>query len=274
MMVPMAGGTPTVLARDYQEAGAIIASNGWLYWSAFRSGSVSKLQVGLSPGQTATPIPLAEGYFGVGQISVGPDLLSFVVYDGPLFLEVREPERSGIVATVPLTGGPVRILQRMQPSLSDVLLDGPAVYWTCKAGVRTVLLAATTPTAARSLAESNGGYPMSLAKSGPILYWTDMDEGAIYSLAIGSQDPVATPIVSNLDMPYRLARDATHLYWTSYTENGSVMRCTLTGASPEVLASNQEYPAGITVDNENIYWVNMIEEGTVMKLPKPESRAR
>src|SRR4051812_19255235 len=100
MMVPMAGGTPTVLAQDYQEAGAIIASNGWLYWSAFRSGSVSKLQVGLSPGQTAAPIPLAEGYFGVGQISLSQDLLSFVVYDGPLLLALREPDRSGIVATV------------------------------------------------------------------------------------------------------------------------------------------------------------------------------
>jgi hypothetical protein len=62
-----------------------------------------------------------------------------------------------------------------------------------------------------------------------------------------------------------IAVDSANLYFTNSVPNGSVLKVSLAGGVPQVLAAGLAMPIGLALDGTNVYWTDSLD-GTVMKV--------
>ena len=72
--------------------------------------------------------------------------------------------------------------------------------------------------------------------------------------------------------PGEIALDSKNVYWVNQGASqgtGSVMKLSLTGNTPEALATSEIGPIAIAIDGSNVYWAGYADvgEGAIMKVP-------
>jgi sugar lactone lactonase YvrE len=131
---------------------------------------------------------------------------------------------------------------------------------------------------------AQGNYPFRIVADPTHVYWTnegtagqtpangsvaryDYAQGGVVGVeTIGGEQETPRAIALALDG----GGAATAVYWANFSEQGSIMRVDLGGATPSApvtVASGLAYPNGITVDADKVYWTNR-GDGTVMALAK------
>ena len=248
-------------------ADALVVSGSDLYWST--PGVDAKGEIARVPlsGGVVTPVVDGLGWperlHTSGGWLVWSDIVSPGIY--------RRDLKGGAVVVVwePSSGE--------TPHVLDV--DADVIYFTTGSDVRSI------PT--------TGGVPVLLASGfthvsaghlqGGVLYASDLGpeieqmsngllvlgnpEGTIRRVALPSG--ASEIVAAHLDTPVALTTSATTLYWTeagslhTYDDAGTsknagtlgrVMRASLDGTSPIVIADQQIQPVDVAVDDSHVYW--------------------
>lgn len=67
-------------------------------------------------------------------------------------------------------------------------------------------------------------------------------------------------LVEGLEGPYQVVVDHNDIYWINtgdqISPDGSVMRLSRSGGSPQVIADHLNFPQGMVVDDTNVYWID------------------
>ena len=249
MKVPLAGGSPVVVAFDVVPIDiAIDAKNA--YWTS----DVGVRTASLGGG---TPVTLATG--AADHIAVdGQD----VYWDG-----VKT------VMRVPLAGGSSTAVASGQHNPTSVAVELVSVYWTTMGtggASGTVMKAAIDGGPAATLA-SNQDYPSGIKVDGQGVYWVNYAAGELMKVPPGGGTPVVlakgAPGAGGETLPGpHLALDAQSIYWSNIND-GTVVRVPLGGGSPVTIATGQRSPCGIAVDATSVYWANQGNPsgGSIMK---------
>jgi hypothetical protein len=121
--VPLAGGTPRVLASDQDSPLAIAVDDTAIYWTA---GGVTTIDGGTSDGVVlsmplggGTPTLLVSGLGMPTAIAVHEGVVAFAAYTSS----------ASAIGTVPSTGGTSTTLATGPTPTTSIALDGTNVYW-------------------------------------------------------------------------------------------------------------------------------------------------
>jgi hypothetical protein len=247
MKVPVAGGTPTVLASSPSATG--IATDGVnVYWSgggAFKIGIDGGTPDLLSSNFTNDNVVLGPtGLFGTS----GSDALVGVATSG---------------------GSTTQYTDGSGQNTYGLAADSNAVYWSNFDGTAAVL--ATPLDGGASITLATGHVVFGIVSDADYVYWAEMTNGTIMKVPVGGGD--ATTVAVDLVGADQLAIDGAYLYVTVGFESsspGTIVKIAKDGSSRAVLAAGQIAPSGIAVDATSVYWSTMGSpdgsEGTIMKL--------
>ena len=210
--IPVAGGTPTVVAAQSGDPSHLVADASYVYWGDLNGGGVMKAPLG---GGAATMVAPARSAF---QIALGDTAVFWI-------------EPSGLM-TAPKTGGAAMSLASGFISLPPA---GLAVNAT------TVYFSAGPPNAPEiSDVPINGGPVGSLASTqasiggGPVavdatrVYWAD-SSGAVY--AAPQSGGTATLLATGQDNVDAIAVDESAVYWLVNGSPGGVMELPLSAVA-------------------------------------------
>jgi hypothetical protein len=283
LAVPIAGGTPTLLASTGQSSfyGAVAANAAGVFWTDGETVN------SLGPLGAGAPTTLFTGGQAIYGIALGATNLYFTDADAYLVMEA------------PIAGGPVKAFSSC-PLPWAIATDSNNVYFI-DSQVGAVLKEPQTDTSSMATELWGGpGFvvqtPSAIAVDSTSVYWTNQVLGTV--MRMPKSGGAVTPIASGQAGPWGIAVDATHVYWTntgssdSCPDNGNcpsgfsclvgkcvpdsgappcpdctVMRAPVAGGAPMVFAAGQNLPVNIALDDENVYWTNA-GNGTVMKAPK------
>jgi hypothetical protein len=102
-------------------------------------------------------------------------------------------------------------------------------------------------------AEENG--PNSVVTGGGRIVWSNEDtsehNGKIRAWSVSGIETLAT----NQGRPADLATDGDYVYWAAPLD-GTVMRASLTGGSPQAIASGERGPSSVRRSGDVLYWVS------------------
>jgi hypothetical protein len=228
------------------EPDALVVDGGYVYWTDFLAGTVSK-------------VPMAGG--GVTVLAKQQDHpLAILVYEG--FVYWAEA-LDGNINRVPVGGGAVESLVTQRLGIADFGIYAGHLYWTegfTQGGDVSQI----------SMAPLQGGEgsffvkalkPWSLVIVGHDLYWTEYRWGGVkkVSLTTGNVTQVYGHFVQDDD--FTITADDQHVYWTE-RRSGNIMEATVNGNSVVTLASNQTGPYGIATDGTHLVWTEE-KAGTV-----------
>jgi hypothetical protein len=230
---------------------AVSAAN--VYWTQSNSAALGTVM--MVPVDGGMPLTLATGQDAPTPIAITVDGTS-----------VYWTDASGLIETVPLTGGAVTTLVGGPESAGygqGIATGSSTVYWT-----------AVGPSVEGVMQVPIGGGPVMTLVSSPTpyavaadttsVYWTNnygTIPGTVMRLPLDGGAPVT--LASGQD-PRAIAVDATSVYWTDHHMN-AVMKVARGGGAATTLASGQASPAGIAVDATSVYWTDSAG-GSVMKL--------
>lgn len=188
----------------------------------------------------------------VGAVAVDTTHVYWVGFD------VNQPS-SGVLAKVPINGGPITALAAGLAQPTAVAVDRENVYWS-DSQLGTVMklpLAGGKPTTLFS-----GPGVSAIAIDATFVYWTSgllalSGPGSVMRVPIAGG--AASTLAGGLDTPDAIAVDATHVYWanrgvTGQPTSGSVVSLPLAGGAIVTLASTQLEPFAIAIDSTNVYW--------------------
>jgi hypothetical protein len=105
---------------------------------------------------------------------------------------------------------------------------------------------------------SGQGHVDALAVGATHAYWTS--SGEIFEVPLDGGTPVVAVHADAGD----IAVDTANIYWTVFdpdTNDGAIMKRSLAGGDPIVLASTSRRPSSIAVDGESVYWTAADESG-------------
>jgi hypothetical protein len=171
---------------------------------------------------------------------------------------------SGSVMKVGLDGGPVTTLADAQYSPGGIAVDATGVYWSSNGEVQKVPLAGGTATVV-----ATGFINDDIAVGPSGVYGTDTTDAPV-SAPLSGDGGAATRLAPGLgnSNTYGIAVYGPNLYWTEFSNTDEVLKVSLSGGEPTVLAKGQ-VPFGVAVDEKNVYWIdggNTPSGGRVMKV--------
>ena len=246
---PMGASGPIMLATTPQspQGLAVDATNVYWFFDSNPSGdpgpqpppSGQVLQCAKC-GCNEKPIVLADGQ-AVGAIAVDATSVYWT---------------NGNLTKIPIGGGIPTTLAR--GAAGSLAVDSTSVYWTGTNGLLKV------PT--------GGGDPTTLVSKPSVLvavnstsvYSTD-GNGTIFGIPVNGG---AIAILATGQTPSSLAVDAANVYWTNYNNGqpgGAVMKVSIAGGPPVMLAAGPRSPYAIAVDPTAVYWTT--SSGAVLSVP-------
>ncbi len=224
MSVPLAGGTPTVVAGGQRTpvSIAVDAVNAYfvdegtgVYNSPDTDGSVMKVPIG-----GGTPTALATGLSYPGALAI--DATS-------VYWTVLNPDLTGTLMKVAIAGGAV-----------TTLATG---WWGWE------------------IQTGDGTIPQLIAADGTSVYWvTGNINGAKAQIMKVATSGGPTTSLSSIQSEFTtLALDATHLYWT---DGGNFLSLLTAGGVPTTFATGEapQEPGGLALDATNVYWTDGISQ--------------
>jgi hypothetical protein len=215
--IPLAGGTPRVLASDQDSPLAIAVDDSAIYWTA---GGVTTIDGGTSDGVVlsmpldgGTPTPLVSGLGMPTAIAVHDGVVAFSAYTSS----------GNAIGTVPSTGGTRSILAAEPGPVPSIALDDTHVYWVQVSTTGTNASNSDGPILSLPLA---GGTPLGLVGPrsipekivllGSTLFWSELGSGpapnyggGIWSVPVGGG--AASPVQAPLAVAGPFAIDGAHL---------------------------------------------------------------
>jgi hypothetical protein len=220
LKVPIAGGTPTIIASGQDGAAGIAVTALGIYWTTnplFAPSTASNPIAGLSvlPKRGGAPVSLTSNLGDV--LNLATDGTNIYLAD-PGSIN----ENNGSVVKIPAVGGASVPLESGLLAPNGIAVDANYVYWT---GTPALPSAGSVGTVMRAPIE--GGMPMTIA--------------------------------SGQDSPSGIAVYAGTVYWTNggaEAGRGTVVGALVGGGAPVTLASGQAGPTDIAVDASGIYWIN------------------
>jgi hypothetical protein len=240
--IPVAGGTPIVVAGSQNEPGSLAVTGGGAFWAGagtvtglwFVGGVVERLASGLVSPQ--------------GLTAHGPQLY-FV--DGSL----------GTVMSVPLLGGTVTTLASGQAGPMATAIDTTNLYWADGNGPPNSGAIVAIPLAGSTIQTLASGLsaPYGIAAAGSTVFWTDSNVGS--ALDISSSGGSASTIDSGESLPGPMVTDGINVYWAS---GSAILRTPVGGGAVITLVPGQSGVANIALDQNAVYWT-IPAAGVVMK---------
>jgi hypothetical protein len=106
--------------------------------------------------------------------------------------------------------------------------------------------------------------PTAMALDANSLYWVDAAAGALEMIPLAGGNTPLT-LASGLGAPACVALDATHAYVGASV---GIVKVSLGGGSPELLAPWAGGVQSIGVDDTSVYWIDQNDGGRLMKTPK------
>jgi hypothetical protein len=192
--VPVAGGTPTVVAAQSGAPSHIVADASYVYWGELNGGGVMKAPLG---GGAATMVAPATSAF---QIALGDTAVFWM--DAP-----------GLM-TAPKTGGAsMSLASAFVPSpTAGLAVSATTVYFSAGArngsGVSDVPIGGGPVTPVAGTPASIGGGPVAIDATR--VYWADMS-GAVYAAPLSGG--TATLLATGQDNVDAIAVDDSAVYW-------------------------------------------------------------
>jgi hypothetical protein len=207
--VSIAGGAITPFSSGQRPIGALVVSNGYLYWatgSQTTGGSIERLSTAGGAQNTL------RSSLGIGILDLAVDSANaYVTFNAPGAPtgQVHEYPLNGGGATTPASG-------IMQPF--GIALDGTYIYWTESTSVRRVPISggSTTDVATSQVR------PWGIAVDATGVYWTNLDGGTIMRGSATGGTPLT--LAQGQNQPYDLALDSTSIYWVDRAADGAVMK--------------------------------------------------
>ncbi len=231
MKMPLSGGTPTMLAPEYENIPfAIAVDRTSVYWTTLHSdgqGGDSLGTVRSMPLDGGTPTTLASGQDTPTAIAVDSTSVYWVTEDG----NVMKVARSGGTATTLATG--------QSGAGRSLAIDGTSAYWTntvAQTGsVMKVSLDGGTPVTLSSPEDA----PYGIAVDGASVYWTNANGGTVRRMPLAG-GAITTIATTEALAPHEIFVSATGVYWIASVPtnadpgggNQYVMTAPLTGLAP------------------------------------------
>lgn len=216
---------------------------------------------------TETPTPVVKDE------AVGPELTVLAKGESPGEIALGgdwvywTDEKAGSVSRVPKKGGKAEVIASRQSMPQAIVADTGAVYWGTMLKPRSIKARSHSGGDIRTVvADVPSGWGVSLAVADDRLFWAPNAVDAEISMvpAGGGGGKV---LAKGQFMPKLAVHDGA-LYWLSTGTKtrgpGAVMKVSLDGGSPKVLAPNQPEPDAIAVDDSGVYWTRREEPAALM----------
>lgn len=212
-----------------------------------------------------------------------------------------EGANSGVVGSLPKSGGAATILASGLIRAYAVAVDGTSVYWTSSGAGPDFHVAAMSGAVMKApLAGGNAttlasglACPSALTVDGTSIYWVDGDrlmnapvEGGPSRVLARWTSPFVEPCGTSGGpplpvVPNGIAVDRTSVYFTTGITplafgaapsgvSGMVMKVPLGGGDPVALASGLTSPTSVVIDGTSVYWVDRDRRslrGNLMRAP-------
>lgn len=174
------------------------------------------------------------------------------------------------VSTVPLTGGPVKVLYPGRTVVGGIAFDATRIYFS-RAVFNIVESGSLDGTSSGNFTNAQEAGAAGVATDGTYAYWATAGSGNIRRALLGPPVSPGTTLTSGQAGADGVAVDAASIYWTTKTSSGTIMKMPKSGGVPVVLASNQANPHSIAVDANYVYWTNRgdgtANSGSVNRVP-------
>jgi hypothetical protein len=257
MKVPLAGGTPTLVATGITGPLAQDATN------LYGFGSAGVVSAPKASGATTTIVP-GSNYRGALAVAAGH--LYFHDYYGD---RVNGDNYHQSLLQLALGTTTVMNVASNQFITSELYVDSGRAYWISdNCTTVDVMSAPIGGGSATSLANFHDS-PADFAFDGTTLFWTVASAcntpptmTGIVAMPAAGGTPAA--VISGVEAPGSLAVDAAQLYFASNFQR--VMKVAKTGGTPVAIATAST-PMSLVVDDTSVYWVNY-GDGTIVKTAK------
>ncbi|HUJ27218.1 MAG TPA: hypothetical protein VLW85_14435 [Myxococcales bacterium] len=195
--LPIAGGTPAVLAQGLRGPAGLTLFDGVLHWVEVTGASVSRMPAGggdveVLATEESTPAALAVGPDAIYWSSVGKHSIRLL--------------RGGSVATL-ATDQDAPIAMRFRNGVLYWINDGDGRVFAARPGADPQVIALTQ-------------HPDGLAVDDTNVYVSD--ESTILRVGLGGENP--TVIASDQLAPGEMAVDDDNVYWVNTNPSGTVMK--------------------------------------------------
>jgi CUB/sushi domain-containing protein len=247
---PIGGGPPTEITSGMAYGWGITVDSTNVYWTG--DSYVRKAPLSGSPVSN-----FATGYVNIAWVfSNGTNVFWNNTGTSPSFTDssLMKMSTSGGPAT-PLATGAV---------IGAFAVDASYVYYIKRtpsvANSGQILRVSQAGGAATPLA-SGQAFPYAIATDGSYLYWTNGDLKNLVKMSISGG--AVTPLASSV-LELGVTTDGSYVYYATTTN--AVMKVSVNGGDPILLASGQTSPAFLKTDATSMYWTTEVNPGQVMKL--------
>ena len=247
MSVPVAGGTPTVLAKDLKEPVSLATNDTTVYVGTWGDNPTTKAQLLSIPRAGGAATVVAEAEFPIGSVAIVADEVVFT--------------SAGLVSAV--KGADKRSLVNVAPNAALVATADGGVF----VGAWPISMQVTSPTGTLSLVGLDGSQkkvasalpgPNAVVADASGVYWlnggveSEQYEGSIMALRSGSDAPTKLAALGPWSGGSRaLAVDDQRVYWA--TER-SIVAAAKSGGAPATVVEDARQVRHLVKATGAIYW--------------------